>query len=109
MWVLPEELPNRYLGEPDMRSPLGKEPKGDKWAAFSGGEEAVEVEDAVESDDTGCERVQLGVPGTRMETSLGCVDGFFLPADLDGDGGGGGGGEVEDSGGEWEMVRFVFG
>lgn len=106
MRVLPEVLPNRYLGEPDMRSPLGKEPKGDKWAAFSGGEEAVEVENAVESDDTGRERVQLGVSGTRMETSLGCVGGFFLPASLDGDEGGG---EVEEGGGEWEMVWFVFG
>lgn len=67
----------------------------------------MEVEDAVESDDTGRERVQLGVSGTRMETSLGCVGGFFLPASLDGDEGGGG--EVEEGGGEWEMVWFVFG
>lgn len=107
MGVLPEELPNGHLGETNMRGPPGEQPEGDKRASSSGIEEAVKVENAVESDDLGRERVQLGVSGPSLETSLGCVGGLFLPAGLDGGGDGGGGGE--EGGGEWEMVRFGFG
>lgn len=57
MGVFPQKRPNRHRGEANLRSPLGEELKGDKGSPFSGVSEAVEVKDAGESDEMGCERV----------------------------------------------------